>query len=141
VSPARRGLLFWSSAAIGWVLIGWGIRGALIHHIDTRPPELARFFVGGALVHDLLFAPIVMAGGLLVARIVPARWRAAVQAALLVSGTFALFAYPEVRGFAHRLRNPTSLPYNYGANLVIVIAVICLLSSAVTVVHHRRSRP
>jgi len=122
--PPRRGRLFWVTAALGWAVIGWGLRGALIHHIDTRPDELARFFVGSALAHDLLFAPIVLAGGLFIGRLVPAGWRSAVQAFLIVGGTVALFAYPEVRGFAHRLHNPTSLPHNYAANLGLVLGLV-----------------
>ena len=137
--PPRRGRLFWVTAVIGWAVIGWGLRGALIHHIDTRPDELARFFVGSALAHDLLFAPVVLAGGLFVARLVPAGWRAPVQVFLIVGGTLALFAYPEVRGFAHRLHNPTSLPHNYAANLALVLGAVA--AGVVIGVTVRRRRP
>jgi len=138
--PPRRGRLFWITAALGWAVIGWGLRGALIHHIDTRPDELARYFIGSALVHDLLFAPVVLAGGLVVSRLVPPGGRAAVQA---VGGTLVLFAYPEVRGFAHALHNPTSLPHNYAANLALVLALVVAgiaVGTAVTRVRRGRSR-
>ena len=47
MNPApRRGPLFWASAAAGWALILWGVRGALHHRIDTRPAQLARFLLG-----------------------------------------------------------------------------------------------
>jgi hypothetical protein len=49
-----------------------------------------------------------------------------VQAALFTAGTAALYAFPLVRGYGHRLGNPTSLPRNYGAGLVIVVAVVCI---------------
>jgi len=120
----RRGAGFWISAAVGWAIIGWGIRGALHHHIDTRPRQLVDFFVGGALVHDLLFAPLVLILGLLVARLVPGRWRAPVQTAAIISGCLALFAWPEIRDYAKVNHNPTSLPYNYTANLAVVVAVV-----------------
>jgi hypothetical protein len=126
----RRGPLFWSATAAGWALIAWGIRGALIHRIDTRPPQLLRFFVTGLAVHDALFAPAVLLAGVVLARSVPTRWRATVQAALLVAGTAALFSYPLVRGYAHILRNPTSLPRNYGAGLAIVVAVVVVAAVA-----------
>ena len=42
----RRGPLFWGSAAAGWALILWGVRGALHHRIDTRPGQLVRFLLG-----------------------------------------------------------------------------------------------
>lgn len=120
----HRGAAFWITAAAGWGLIAWGLRGVLQHDFDTRPAQLLRFFATGLAAHDLLFAPVVLAAGLVVARTVPARWRAPVQGALLVAGTIALYAYPLVRGYGRVLRNPTSLPHNYGAGLAIVIAVV-----------------
>jgi hypothetical protein len=122
--PARRGPLFWGSAAVGWALIGWGVRGALHHDVHTRPGQLVRFLLGGALAHDLVLAPAVLLAGVVVARAVPGRWRAPVQAGLIVSGTVALFAFPLVRGYGRIHRNPTSLPHDYGANLVVVLAVV-----------------
>ena len=139
--PRQRGALFWVTVVAGWLLIAWGLRGALMHHVDTRPAELARFVVGSALVHDLVFAPLVLAGGVAIARVVPATWRAPTQAALIISGTLALFAYPEVRGFAHKLNNPTSLPHNYTVNTVLIIFVVCVITAAITAVHRRLKRP
>ena len=68
--------IIWLSAAAGWGVIAYGVRGAFQHHIDTNPRDLAWFFFGGALVHDLVFAPLLLLGGVLVARAVPARARA-----------------------------------------------------------------
>jgi hypothetical protein len=134
VNPVpRRGPLFWGSAVAGWALIGWGVRGALHHRIDTRPGQLARFLLGGALAHDLILAPLVLLAGVAVARAVPGPWRAPVQAALFISGTLVLFSYPEVRGYAHVLRNPTSLPHDYVANLVVVLAAVVVGTAAVAV--------
>ena len=121
----HRGAAFWVATAAGWMLIAWGLRGVMAHRIDTRPGQLLRFFATGLAAHDLLLAPVVLAAGIIVARTVPSRWRSPVQAALFIAGTAALYAYPLVRGFGHRLHNPTSLPRNYGTGLVIVVAVVC----------------
>jgi len=139
-AAARRGPLFWVSAAAGWALIGWGLRGAFHHHVDTRPGELTRFLVGGLVAHDLLFAPAVLAGGVIVARFAPARWRAAAQAALIVSGCAALFAWPEVRDYARVNHNPTSLPHNYTANLAVVVGAVFTAALLVSVVRGRLLR-
>jgi hypothetical protein len=136
--PHHRGPLFWVSALAGWALIGWGVRGLLHFHIDTRPEELARFFLSGALIHDLLFAPIVLGGGVVIARLSPRAWRAYVQGTLLVIGAVALFAYPEVRDYARILHNPTSLPHNYTANLAVVAAGVCLLVVVIALLRSRR---
>jgi hypothetical protein len=115
---------FWVSAAVGWVVIGVGLRGIFEKHVDTRPGQLARFVVGGALVHDLFVAPMVILTAVLVARAVPGRARPVVQAALVVSAVVALFAYPLVRAYGLAVNNPTSLPHNYAANLLVVLGVV-----------------
>lgn len=138
---SRRGPLFWVSAAAGWALIGWGLRGALHHHVDTRPADLARFFVGGAVIHDVVFAPLVLGAGALLRRVTPPRWRASAQAACIISGCAALFAWPEVRDYARVNHNPSSLPHNYTANLLSVVAVVLVVIATASWVQGRRRRP
>jgi hypothetical protein len=135
------GLRFWLTAAIGWAIIAYGLRGMFHHHIDTRPSNLARFAVGGALIHDLIFAPVVLVAGVLVARVVKGRYRAIVQAALFVSGCLGLFSYPLVRGFGHATHNPSSEPHNYTANLAVVLGIVWGVATmwAVWTIHSRRA--
>jgi hypothetical protein len=123
-APRPAGPRFWITAAIGWGVIAWGVFGIFSNSLDTRPANLARFVVGGALLHDLLVAPLAILAGVLVARRVPARARGPVQAALVISAVVAVFAYPLVRAYGLAANNPTSLPKNYGLNLVIVLAVV-----------------
>lgn len=115
------GARFWITTAVGWAIIAYGLRGLLHHHLDTRPTNLAKFVIGGALIHDLIVAPLALVAGVVVSRAVPGRVRGIVQGALIVSATLVLFSYPLVRGYAHVLHNPTSLPHNYTANLAIVL--------------------
>jgi hypothetical protein len=137
----RNGPLFWISAALGWAVIAWGVRGIFQHSLDTRPSNLAKFVVGGALLHDLLVAPVVIVAGVLLARAVPRRARAAVQAALVVSGIVALFSYPLVRAYGLAANNPTSLPHNYAANLLVVLGVVWAVAAGAVVVRMRRTGP
>jgi hypothetical protein len=130
--------VFWASAVAGWALIGWGVRGALHHRVDTRPSELARFLLAGALAHDLVLAPAVLLTGVLLARAVGGRWRAPLQSALFISGVLTLFAFPELRGYGHVLRNPTSLPRNYAADLVLVVGVVLAGTAAIAWLAARR---
>ena len=128
------GPLFWVSAAVGWaVILGIGVRGIVRHSIDTRPANLARFVVGGALLHDLLIAPVVLVLGVVLARRVPTPARAAVQAALAISGIVALFSYPLVRAYGLAANNPTSLPHNYARNLTIVLGIVWAVTAAVAI--------
>jgi hypothetical protein len=136
------GAVFWLTAVAGWAVIAYGTRGLLQHHVDTRPTNLAKFAVGGALLHDLVFAPVVLLVGVLIARTVPRRWRSEVQSALLISGCLVLFAYPLVRNYAHVLHNPSSLPHNYTANLAVVLGAVWAVSVAVVLIRGRdREQP
>ncbi len=116
--------MFWVSAVFGWAVVAYGVRGLLQHHVDTRPANLAKFFVGGALVHDLLFAPAVLVVGVVMARAAPRPARRWLQTGLFVSGCLVLFAYPLVRDYAKVLHNPSSLPHNYTANLAVTVGVV-----------------
>ena len=126
----RAGPLFWASAAAGWGVIAFGLWGIVSNSLDTRPANLARFVVGGALLHDLIVAPLVILLGVVVAKAVPGRARAIVQAALVISGTVALFSYPLVRAYGLAANNPTSLPHNYALNLTIVLGLVWAVAAA-----------
>lgn len=134
---SKAGPLFWISAAAGWAVIAWGLRGVFQHSLDTRPANLARFVVGGALLHDLLVAPLVILAGVLIARAVPGRSRAVVQGALAVSGIIALFSYPLVRAYGLAANNPTSLPRNYTAGLLIVLGIVWAVAAGLVILRLR----
>jgi hypothetical protein len=134
----RRGKLFWLGTAAGWAIILYGLRGVFHHSLDTRPAQLVRFWLGGALAHDLLLAPAVLGIGVILTRVVPGHRRAAVQRALIICGPMALFAYPQIRGYGHALHNPTSLPHNYTANLLVVTGAVVAAVIAMGLIHRRR---
>lgn len=134
----RAGPLFWITAGAGWAVIAFGVRGLFHHHIDTRPANLARFVVSGLVLHDLIFAPLVLAAGVVVARTVPGRVRAPVQAALFISGSLALFSYPLVRGYGHAVHNPSSLPHDYAANLALVLGLVWAGATVAVLLRLRR---
>ena len=135
----RRGATFWVSAVAGWAVILVALQGILSNRIDTRPASLARFVVGGALLHDLVVAPLVLLLAFVVMKLVPLRARSVVQAALVVTVVVTLFAFPLVRGYGLAARNPTSLPHNYALNLAVVLAVVWAVAAAVLVVRLRRT--
>src|SRR5581483_6136234 len=96
--------------------------------------------IGGALVHDLLLAPLVTLLGVAVSRAVPASIRAVVQAALIISGVVLLFSWPLVRGYAHILHNPSSLPRNYTASVGIVLGAVWAVAAVLAIAAVRRGR-
>jgi hypothetical protein len=136
-APRPAGPRFWITAAVGWAVIGWGLVGIISNSLDTRPAQLARFVVGGALLHDLLVAPLAVLAGVLVARAVPGRARGPVQAALVVSAIVALFSWPLVRAYGLAANNPTSLPHNYGRNLLVVLGAVWVVTAVVIALKYR----
>lgn len=133
------GARFWLTAAAGWTVIAVGVRGVFQHTIDTRPRDLARFVVGGALLHDLVVAPLVLLAAVGLSRIAPRRARPAIQAAVVVSALVGLFSYPLVRAYGLAAHNPTSLPYNYARNLAVVLGLVWAAAALAVVVRLRRS--
>lgn len=132
-APRPAGPRFWMTAAVGWAVIGWGVFGILSNSLDTRPANLAKFVVGGALLHDLLVAPVAILAGVLVVRAVPRRFRGPVQAALVVSAIVVLFSWPLVRAYGLAANNPTSLPYNYGRNLLVLLGLVWAVAAGAIV--------
>jgi len=137
-SDHRAGPAFWVSAVVGWVVIAVGIRGLFSHRLDTRPANLATFVVGGALLHDLVIAPVVLLAAVALTRLLPSQARATVKAALVITGVLALFSYPLVRAYGLATHNPTSLPRDYALNLTIVLGLVWAVAAGALIVRLRK---
>ena len=114
---ARRVLTF-----LGVAVLGYGAGGLL-----TDGPALGgwlRFWLGSALAHDLLLAPVVLAVGGVVVRVVRGRARAPVQAGAVLTGVLVLIEAPFVLGAGRRADVPSALPLHYGRALLVVLALI-----------------
>lgn len=124
-APHRPGAGFWVAVAVGWAIVAFAVRGLLGEPAWAgNPGGFARVFLGGAILHDLVFVPAVGLVGVVVARLVPGRVRAPVQAGLIASGVVVAFAWPYVRGYGSTGANPSVLPLDYGTNLAIVLGLI-----------------
>ena len=133
------GRVFWTGVIAGWAVIAFGIWGAIFEsrNVDHR---LAVWLVGGLLVHDLVIAPIVFATGMILRRAVPARSRATISAALIVSAIFVVTSIPMLGRFGEREDNPTALPGNYTAGLMVMLAIVWSFTALVMLRAWRRSR-
>lgn len=126
----------WLIGALGVVMGSWGAF-LLLPLVDL---DLALWFIGGPVVHDLLIAPLLGGLGLLVARWVPVRWRAPVQVGGLLTGVLLALAVPLLwRPFAGS-PNPGLNDRNYPVGLLVAVAVIWLGVLAVTLTRPRTDR-
>jgi len=137
VGSSHHGPAFWVLGLAGWAAMGFAAWGVLAHPGGTDPPNFAVWMVGGALVHDLVIAPIVLLVGVVLRRSIT-RGRAVLQAGLIVSATLCLFSLPVLLGLGGLRDNPTLLPRNEVVGLVALLAVVWLGATAGLVLRRRR---
>jgi hypothetical protein len=134
---APRGAWFWTLAAIGWIFIVYGGAGLLRADIDLL--GFATWFVGGALVHDLLLAPIVLALAWVLTRWLPRPFAVPVKVGLAASALIFFYAWPLVRGYGRRATLPSALPLDYGRNLALALLFVWIVVAGWTVQRSVRS--
>ena len=115
---------WWIGTTAGAALILVGLVGIATHAGATRPVALTEWTLGAAVVHDALVAPAVAVVGLVTARWLPVALRVPIRVGLALSALVVALAWPFVRGYGRRASNPSALPFEYGRNLVILLAVI-----------------
>jgi len=126
--------------------MAFGIRGVLMDSRATHPTELVRWVIGADLLHDFLFAPIVIALGWIVVRVVPRWWRVPVQAGLVACGVAALVGWAAWRGDGHATApdNATVQPLHYTTAILTVWSIVGGLVAiwiAIRAFRRRRVRP
>jgi len=132
------GPTFWVGLVLGWTAIAYALWGMYSQKADANPPGLLKWVFGLAVLHDAVVAPVVTITGLLLAWILP-RWaRGPVIAAIGVSVLVAIFSIPLVRTFGKRELNSSTLPLDYGRNLVMVLVAIWLVAALTIVVRALR---
>jgi hypothetical protein len=130
---AREGLpgkAFWIGFAVGWAVMALGVGGLIANRSDTKPVEVAYWFVELALVHDAVVAPGAFVVGALATRWLPPTVRGPVRGALALSAVVIVFALPLVQRLGAR-QNSSVLPVAYGPNLAIVLGAIWLATAGV----------
>lgn len=133
---------FWVGLAIGAPMIIYGLRGALDALPGAQGTSALRYFVGAAVLHDLVLGPVVCVVGWFAAKALPKPMVAPVQAALVVSGLASIVALPFLRTDGATVGEPSFLSRDYGTSLVIVLVVVWVTAaaaSAARIVRARRS--
>ncbi|WP_035804045.1 hypothetical protein [Kitasatospora mediocidica] len=127
---------------VGLALTGCGLYGiATDPYIDLthHPLDIARWAIGGLVLHDGLWLPLACLAGVTIARTTP------VRTGLIVAAAVSAVALPAVLRAGHHNGNPTILPLPYLRNWLLVLAAIAVITAAWSVVSHlrrgRRRRP
>jgi hypothetical protein len=97
------------------------------------------WLVGGVVVHDGVFAPLVLVAGLVAVRLVPRRRLAPVVVILVVLVPVTLAGIPELGRFGARADRPTLLDRDYWLGWwVMVTLVVATVAVGVAIAGRRR---
>lgn len=129
----------WPLYAAGSAMIAFGLWGELFG-ADTNPLRWAELLVVAALAHDLVLAPVVIALGLVTRRLMPARFRSAVQGAWLVSAVLLLVAIPGLGRFGAKADNSSVLPRDYPTGLAVGVGTVLLVTVLMVLFRRVRQR-
>lgn len=135
---SQPGAVFWATAAIGAVIVAFGIRG-LLDHEPRGARSAATWFVGGAVLMDLVVVPVGAVVGLLAKRVVTEWAWPIVRTALITSVVLIVVSGPLVLGLGGNPDNPSVRPRNYAAGLLGAL-VVTWSSAAVWLVVRRARR-
>ena len=117
---------------LGAVLVGVG-GGALVAGVPPRQWLGILVWMAGAVVlHDAVFAPLVLVGSRLLRRIgARVSWIqvAVVQVALVLGAALTLVAIPGIAAQGIGSRNPSVLVFAYGPTLAVLWAALGVLTA------------
>jgi hypothetical protein len=100
---------------------------------DTNLIRQGIFLVSTLLLHDAVLAPLFIAVGFVVGRVIRPPYRAVVQAALIITAAVTFVAVPFLLGYGRQPGLPSALPRNYLGGYAIVLAAIWLVAGAVII--------
>ncbi|MFJ8623260.1 hypothetical protein ACIRD3_10450 [Kitasatospora sp. NPDC093550] len=120
--------------AAGLAVIGYGLYGLLGDPYITDPLDVLVWAVGGLVIHDGLWVPLVCALGAFLVRGPVLRGWLVVAAAVTAVGLPAVLRADDDHG------NPSVLPLPYLRNLLLVLAATALLAPAIALLGRWRDR-
>ncbi|MFF1869451.1 hypothetical protein [Streptomyces sp. CB03911] len=126
------------TALAGIALMAYGLYGLLNDRYVSDPADVLVWAVGGLVLHDGLWVPLVCLAGARFAR------GTALRTWLIVAAAVTAVGLPAVLRAGTDHGNPTLLPLPYLRNYLLVLAAtgaLTLLGVAAAAVRRRRRRP
>jgi hypothetical protein len=140
VSTAPRPWWRWLFLLPGLAAVGYGGHGLLTAGRRVPLDSWLTWFLGSALLNDLVIAPAWIGLGWLSTRLLPRAARPAVAVGAAVSGVLVLVALPFVLRRGADPANPSFLPRDYGLTLLVLVLVIGVVTAGAAVLAVRRAR-
>jgi hypothetical protein len=130
----------WLFVLPGLAAVGYGGHGLLTAGRRVPLDSWLTWFLGSALLNDLVLAPVWIGLGWLSARLLPRAARPAAMVGAAVSGVLALVALPFVLGRGADPANPSFLPRDYGLTLLVLVLAVWALAAVAAAAAVRRAR-
>jgi hypothetical protein len=140
VSTATRPWWRWLFLLPGLAAVAYGGHGLLTAGRRVPLDSWLTWFLGSALLNDLVLAPLWIALGWLSTRLLPGAARPPVVVGAAVSGVLTLVALPFVLGKGADPGNPSFLPRDYGLVLLLLVLGIAVVTAVAAVRAVRRAR-
>jgi hypothetical protein len=137
-APPVNKRVFWVSAAVGVSVMAFGVLGLFHDAARTNPGQWVRWFIGAALVHDFVVAPLVFAVAMTTRKLLPPALVGIVNGAFITTGVLAAVTYPFLRGYGENPLNPSILPNNYAMNLLWLTGLVWLVAGVALLRRWRR---
>jgi hypothetical protein len=129
---------FWAGVALGWATVGYGMSLTFSTRDGVATAaEVAAWIAGGHLLHDAVVAPAAAIVGLALAAVLAPAQRGPVRAGLVTSACVIAVAYPALRGFGAKPRNPSVLPLDYGTAVLTVLGVVWVVVAIAMIARSR----
>ena len=130
----------WLFLLPGLAAVVYGAQGLLTNGSQTPLRSWLTWFLGSALLNDLVIAPVWIGLGWLSARLLPPAARGAVVVGAAVSGVLTLVALPFVLAKGRDPLNGSFLPRDYGLTLLVLVLAVWAVTAVAAVLAVRRAR-
>jgi hypothetical protein len=131
MTAPRYSRLFWIALPVGVAVMVFGAVGLIGDVGLSGGTDVARWLVGADIAHDFVLAPLACLIGAGVARVLPRRARAPVNAALITSGVLLIVVFPALRGYGRDTvpDNETVQPLDYTTATLTALAVVWAIAA------------
>jgi hypothetical protein len=115
-------------AVAGVALAAFGVFRLVTEVPPSQLLILGLWLIAALIIHDALLAPSVVGAGWLLRRYVPDRGRRYLQLALIMIALVTVIAVPMIFLSGSQPAAKALLLRNYGANLIVIVGVIAVIS-------------
>ncbi|SCX38128.1 hypothetical protein SAMN03159343_0308 [Klenkia marina] len=130
----------WLFLVPGLAAVAVGGYGLWTYLSTTAQISWGIWFVGSALLHDLVIAPLWIGLGWVASTLLPRPARAPMVVGAAISGSVTLVALPFVLGYGGDEGDTSFLPRDYGLTLLVVVGVVLAVSAAWAALRVQRAR-